>query len=364
MKWLFRTAAAFAAAVLFLSVCYAAPSDSAKSAILMDADTGRILYAKNSDCKSLIASTTKIMTAIVVLEHCQLDEVYEIPPQATNIEGSSIYLQAGERLTIRDLLYGMMLQSGNDAAVALALACSDSVAEFVDLMNLKAQQLGLHRTHFENPNGLDGEAHYSTAADLARLTQYALKNSDFEDIVSTKSVRIGDRSLTNHNKLLWSVDGAIGVKTGYTKAAGRILVSAAERNGRRLIAVTISDGNDWQDHKALYDYGFAQYPERTLISAGEDVGWVDCMDGNRAYLTAGEDVSYPAYENENVRVTVQYPKFCFAPGAAGTPAGYGTVTIGDREIGTVTLLWKGREQDDRTVTENPFHVWNRLPSRG
>lgn len=364
MKWLFRTAAAFAAAVLFLSVCYAAPSDSAKSAILMDADTGRILYAKNSDCKSLIASTTKIMTAIVVLEHCQLDEVYEIPPQATNIEGSSIYLQAGERLTIRDLLYGMMLQSGNDAAVALALACSDSVAEFVDLMNLKAQQLGLHRTHFENPNGLDGEAHYSTAADLARLTQYALKNSDFEDIVSTKSVRIGDRSLTNHNKLLWSVDGAIGVKTGYTKAAGRILVSAAERNGRRLIAVTISDGNDWQDHKALYDYGFAQYPERTLISAGEDVGWVDCMDGSRAYLTAGEDVSYPAYENENVRVTVQYPKFCFAPGAAGTPAGYGTVTIGDREIGTVTLLWKGREQDDRTVTENPFHVWNRLPSRG
>lgn len=364
MKWLFRTAAAFAAAVLFLSVCYAAPSDSAKSAILMDADTGRILYAKNSDCKSLIASTTKIMTAIVVLEHCQLDEVYEIPPQATNIEGSSIYLQAGERLTIRDLLYGMMLQSGNDAAVALALACSDSVAEFVDLMNLKAQQLGLHRTHFENPNGLDGEAHYSTAADLARLTQYALKNSDFEDIVSTKSVRIGERSLTNHNKLLWSVDGAIGVKTGYTKAAGRILVSAAERNGRRLIAVTISDGNDWQDHKALYDYGFAQYPERTLISAGEEVGWVDCMDGSRAYLTAGEDVSYPAYENENVRVTVQYPKFCFAPGAAGTPAGYGTVTIGDREIGTVTLLWKGREQDDRTVTENPFHVWNRLPSRG
>ncbi|MBQ3355801.1 MAG: D-alanyl-D-alanine carboxypeptidase [Oscillospiraceae bacterium] len=364
MKWLYRTAAAFVASVLFLSVCYAAPSDSAKCSILMDADTGRILYAKNSDKKSMIASTTKIMTAIVVLEHCDLNEEYEIPPEATGIEGSSIYLQAGERLTIRDLLYGMMLHSGNDAAVALALACSDSVPEFVDLMNLKAQQLGLHQTHFENPNGLDGDAHYSTAADLARMTRYALQNEAFAEIVATKSIQIGTRSLTNHNKLLWSCDGAIGVKTGYTKAAGRILVSAAERNGRRLIAVTICDGNDWQDHKALYDYGFSQYPERVLISAGEDVGWVDCVDGSRAYLTAGEDVSYPAYENENVRVTVRYPKICFAPGAAGSPAGYGTVTIGDREVGTVTLLWKGRETDDRTVTEDPFCAWSLLPQSG
>lgn len=364
MKWLFRTAAAFAAAVLFLCVCCAAPSDSAKSAILMDADTGRILYAKNSDCKSLIASTTKIMTAIVVLEHCALDGEYEIPPEATGIEGSSIYLKAGERLTVRELLYGMLLQSGNDAAVALALACSDSVPEFVDLMNLKAQQLGLHQTHFENPSGLDGETHYSTAADLARMTRYALKNPDFAEIVATKSVQIGERSLTNHNKLLWSCDGAIGVKTGYTRAAGRVLVSAAERNGRRLIAVTISDGSDWQDHKALYEFGFAQYPERVLISAGEDVGWVDCMDGSRALLTAGEDLIYPAYENENIRVTVRYPKLCFAPGAAGTQAGYGIVTIGDREIGTVTLFWKGRELDDRTDTENTFRAWNRLPSCG
>lgn len=363
MKWFFRMAAAFAAAVLFLSVCSAAPTDSAKSAILIDADTGRILYAKNSDCKSLIASTTKIMTAVVVLEHCDLNEAYEIPPEATGVEGSSIYLKPGEVLTLRELLYGMMLQSGNDAAVALALACSDSIPEFVDLMNLKAQQLGLHHTHFENPNGLDGEAHYSTAADLARLTQYALKNPDFAEIVSTKSIQLGERCLTNHNKLLWSLDGAIGVKTGYTRAAGRILVSAAERNGRRLIAVTICDGNDWQDHKNLYEYGFAQYPERTLISKGECVGWVDCMDGSRTFLTAGEDVTYPAYENENVRVTVVYPKLCFAPGAAGTPAGYAIVTIGDREIGTVTLLWQGRMENDGTVTENSFRAWNRLPAR-
>lgn len=364
MKWLFRTAAAFAAAVLFLSVSYAAPSDSAKSAILMDADTGRILYAKNADQRCLIASTTKIMTAIVVLEHCQLDAVYEIPAEATGAEGSSVYLEPGERLTIRALLYGMMLQSGNDAAIALALACSDSVPEFVDLMNLKAQQLGLHQTHFENPNGLDADGHYSTADDLARMTRYALKNPEFAQIVSTKSIQFGERYFSNHNKLLWSLDGAIGVKTGYTKAAGRILVSAAERNGRRLIAVTISDGNDWEDHKNLYAYGFSQYPERTLICAGESVGWVDCMDGSRAYLTAAEDVVYPAYENENVRVAVLYPKACFAPGAAGTPAGYGLVTIGDREVCTVTLLWKGRESDDRTDTEAAFCARDRLPSRG
>ena len=364
MKWLIRTAAAFIAAVLFLPVCAAAPSDSAKCAILMDADTGRILYAKQSDQRSLIASTTKIMTAIVVLEHCDLDEEYEIPAAAVGVEGSSIYLKPGELLTIRDLLYGMMLHSGNDAAVALALACSDSVPEFVDLMNLKAQQLGLHQTHFENPHGLDGEEHYSTAADLAHMTQYALKNPEFVQIVSTKAIQIGERYLTNHNKLLWSLDGALGVKTGYTKAAGRILVSAAERNGRRLIAVTISDGNDWQDHAALYEFGFAQYPDRVLISAGEDVGWVDCMDGSRAVLTAGEELSYPAYENDNIRVTVAYPKLCFAPGAAGTPAGYGLVTIGDREVGIISLLWKGRTDDDRTDTENHFRAWNRLPSRG
>lgn len=364
MKWLYRTAAAFVATVLFLSACYAAPSDSAKSTILMDADTGRILYAKNADCKSLIASTTKIMTAIVVLEHCDLDAEYEIPPEATGIEGSSIYLKAGERLTIRELLYGMMLHSGNDAAIALALACSDSIPEFVDLMNLKAQQLGLHQTHFENPNGLDGEAHFSSAADLAKMTQYALKNADFEQIVSTKSIRIGERSLSNHNKLLWSLDGAIGVKTGYTRAAGRILVSAAERDGRRLIAVTICDGNDWQDHKSLYEYGFSQYPERKVITAGECVGWVDCMDGSRAFLTAGEDISCHAYENDNVRVSVLYPRICFSPGAAGTPAGFGTVYIGEREIGTVKLLWKGQRQYDGTNTENSFSAWNCLPPCG
>ena len=151
----------------------------------MDADTGRVLYAHNIDRRSLIASTTKIMTAVVVLEHCSADTVYTVPAQATNIEGSSIYLKEGEKLTIRELLYGMMLHSGNDAAIALALACSDSVPEFVALMNLKAQKLGLQDTHFDNPNGLDSETHYSTAADLANLTRYALQNNEFVRMVET-----------------------------------------------------------------------------------------------------------------------------------------------------------------------------------
>lgn len=332
------------ATVLFLSGVSAAPEICASCSILIDADTGRILYANNANQESLIASTTKIMTAVVVLEHCDINAVYEIPPEATGIEGSSVYLKPGEKLTIEELLYCMMLQSGNDAAVALALACSDSVPEFVDLMNLKAQELSLHQTHFENPNGLDGEDHHSSAADLAHLTQYALQNPAFEKIVSTKTITIGHRRLSNHNRLLWSLDGAIGVKTGYTRAAGRILVSAAERNGRRLIAVTINDGNDWNDHALLYDYGFSQYEDRVLICAGEAVGWVELVDGTRATLTAAVDISYPACENEEVRVAILSPRYAFCAGLPGRPAGSAAVYIGTRQIGFLPLNWGEQEE--------------------
>lgn len=257
MKVLYRAAAALFAAAFLLMTASAKTTTSARSCILMDAQTGKILYEYNADAKSLIASTTKIMTALVVLEHLPLKMEYIIPPEATEIEGSSMYLKPGECLTVEELLYGLMLQSGNDAAVALALACSDSMDEFVALMNLKAQQLGLLDTHFENPNGLDGKTHYSTARNMAQLARYALENETFLKIVSTKSIRFGERCLTNHNRLLWMCEGCIGVKTGYTRAAGRTLVSAAERNGRRLIVVTLCDGNDWNDHMRLYEFGFS-----------------------------------------------------------------------------------------------------------
>lgn len=274
-----------------------------------------------------------------------------------------MYLKENEQLTVEELLYGMMLHSGNDAAIALALVCSGSVEEFVALMNLKAQQLSLHHTHFENPNGLDGKQHYSTASDLARMTQYALQNQAFRRIVSTKKITLGNRCLTNHNKLLWSAEGVIGVKTGYTRAAGRILVSAAERKGRTLIAVTINDGNDWEDHKALYDEGFERYHPRCLIEKGSVVGSVSVMGGGHQMLLAGQKVELEAADSEQPEIHILYPKFSFSPGIIGTKAGYAGVWLGQRRLATIPLLWgEVEENHEGTNTENTVHAWSSLPS--
>lgn len=234
-----------------------APAVSANAAIVYDASTQEILWEHNSTQRSLIASTTKIMTAFLVIQICPLDQTVIVPPEAVGVEGSSVYLKAGECLCVKELLLGLMLASGNDAAVALAIHAAGSVENFVKLMNWEAERLQLNDTRFANPNGLDDEENYSTAKDLAILTANALENPAFAGLVRTKNATVGGRMVVNHNKLLWSYEGCIGVKTGFTKAAGRILVSAAERDGRRLIAVTIDDGNDWRDHAALLDYGFS-----------------------------------------------------------------------------------------------------------
>ena len=233
---------------------------SAASAILMDADSGRVLYERNADRKMLIASTTKILTALVAIEEGDLHDTVKVSREAAYTEGSAMYLTEGETLTLETLLYGVLLCSGNDAAVAVAQHVGGSVKGFVALMNEKAQELGMEHSSFANPNGLDDEQHYSTARDMAKLARAALENETLMRIASTRSVTIGGRTMTNHNKLLHYVDGCLGLKTGYTKAAGRTLVSCAEKNGQRLIAVTLQDGNDWADHQALYEYGFSAYP--------------------------------------------------------------------------------------------------------
>lgn len=332
-------AAALVAAVVLSLQSVAAPDTCAKAMMLMDADTGAVLAEKNCDTPSLIASTTKIMTALVVAERCNLNRRVRIPAEATGIEGSSMYLRAGEELTFRELLYGLMLRSGNDAAVALALCSAGTQERFVGWMNETAQKLELRNTNFANPNGLDDRENYSTARDLAILTRAALRNPALLQIVSTKTIRIGNRCLTNHNKLLWSLEGAIGVKTGFTRAAGRILVSAAERCGRRLIAVTINDGNDWQDHKSLYDYGFALYQTRTVLQKGDFAARIELLDGSAAVLTAGQDVSCVLRAEETVEIRVSYPRSAFSAGVAGTLAGFGSVWVGERCLGTIPLLW-------------------------
>lgn len=227
---------------------------SATAAVLMDADMGQVLYEKNGDRQMLIASTTKIMTALVVLEHAAPDDVITVTPDHM-AEGSSMYLRAGETVRVEELLYGLLLCSGNDAALALT-ECAGGLTPFVAMMNEKAAALGMAHTSFANPNGLDADGHYSTARDMAVLAAAAVENPTFRRICSSRSVTIGQRTMENHNRLLRQVEGCVGLKTGYTRAAGRTLVSCTERDGCRLVAVTLQNGNDWADHAALYDYGF------------------------------------------------------------------------------------------------------------
>lgn len=249
-----------------------APDTSAASAILMDGESGRVLYERNAHEPRLIASITKLMTALVALESGHgLEEEVTISGEWAGAEGSSIYLRAGERVSLETLLYGMLLRSGNDAALAVAGYCGGTVERFVDKMNQKAEELGMADSHFANPNGLNAEGHCSSAYDMALLARACLENDTLAQMVSTRSITLGNRNFTNHNKLLWQYEGCIGLKTGYTEKAGRTLVSAARREGTTLICVTLSDPNDWADHTRLFDWGFSHYQARELTQAGEQV---------------------------------------------------------------------------------------------
>ena len=332
---------------------------SARRAILLDAQTGRVLYEKDADAQSLIASTTKIMTALIICEQCNVLDRMKIPKEAVGIEGSSMYLQTGEVLTIQELLYGLMLHSGNDAAMALAIYCGGTMEGFVGLMNDKAHRLGLTGTHFENPHGLDSPGHYSTARDLAKLAACAMNNPIFAQTVSTKSVRAGDRTLRNHNKLLWRVDGADGVKTGYTKAAGRILVSSATRAGRRLVCVTIDDGNDWADHASLLENGFSRYQLRQLVKEGDCMGTTAVLSGQseRVQLLAAEDFSFPLSQNEQVEIVLSGPGFVYAPVVQGEAAGVAYLCIGDAVVGKVPLIYGQTVEQEKAPPKK--HFWER-----
>ncbi len=358
MKRIFAgMAAALLAAVLFFPCRVQAMS--ARSAILLDAKTGRVLFEKDADRRSLIASTTKIMTALVVCEQCNVLDRMQIPQEAVGIEGSSIYLKAGEVLTIQELLYGMMLHSGNDAATALAIYCGGTVEGFAELMNDKARALGMNNSHFENPHGLDSPEHYSTARDLAILAAYAMDNPLFAKTVSAKSVTIGTRYLKNHNKLLWQIDGAEGVKTGYTKAAGRILVSSVTRQGRRLVAVTVNAPNDWQDHKALYEQGFVDFTVHDLVFEGQCLGAAEVFGGQTpsVELLAAESFSYALRKTERVSIRMSQPGFVYAPVEQGTNAGYAYICVDDVPVGKVALVYG---QSVKQTKQNKKSLWKKV----
>lgn len=352
---LLQTVAAILAAVLFLpTTVYGI---SARSAIAVDGTTGRVIYEKDADRKSLIASTTKIMTALVVCENCNVLDRMRIPKEAVGIEGSSMYLQEGEVLTLQELLYGMMLSSGNDAAVALAIYCGGTVEGFAELMNDRARQLGMTGSHFVNPNGLDAPEHYSTARDLSVLAAAAMENPIFAATVSAKTVTVGNRCLRNHNKLLWMTAGVDGVKTGYTKAAGRILVSSAKRQGRRLIVVTIDDGNDWQDHAQLLEQGFRDYEMQQVVAQGDVLGRAEVLEGTEKYvqLLAGEDFSYALRQDETPRVLLSGPGFAYAPVVEGKQAGTAYLFLGEKQIGKIPVVYgktvEKRLQEKRSLLQ-------------
>lgn len=343
--------------LLSLFTCHVnAVSTSAASAILVDADSGRVLYEQNADAKMLIASTTKIMTALVAIREGDPSDAVTVSREAAYTEGSAMYLKEGEQLTLETLLYGLMLCSGNDAAVAIAEHVGGSVEGFVSLMNETAKELGLTSTSFANPNGLDAEKHYSTARDMARLACAAMKNETFVRIVSTKSVSINGRTMSNHNKLLSMAEGCIGLKTGYTKAAGRTLVSCAERNGQRLIAVTLQDGNDWVDHQTLFDYGFSAYGAKRAAVRGQAFERVNIEGGSGSTipLVAAESFSWPLKEGETLEARVELTRPLKAPITAGTKAGEAVFMVDGQEVGRVGLLC------GETVKKAQATAWNVL----
>lgn len=327
---------------------------SAKAAILMHADSGRVLYEKNADEHMLIASTTKIMTAIVVLEHCELDDLVEVDSRSAGIEGSSMYLKAGESYTVEDLLYGLLLVSGNDAASALALHVADSMEEFAELMNAKAAELGMTESSFKNAHGLDEEGHYSTARDMAKLAAYCMGNEDFARIAGTVSHTVGEQTLVNHNRLLREYDGCLGLKTGYTMAAGRTLVTCAERDGARYVCVTLNDPDDWDDHKALYDWAFANYSFAEVIPAGLSYE-VPLISG--AEMTAPAETEGAAYalikNGESFDMELELPAFAFAPISEGERAGRAVACSDGQEIASVRIVYSEDVEVDRELKLTP-----------
>lgn len=339
-----------AVALLTPGGAYAAPPAlklSAAGAAIVDVATGRLLYAQNEHARLPMASTTKVMTALLTLEHEKQDTVLTVPKEAYGMEGSSMYLKLGEKITVRDLLFGLMLSSGNDAAVTLAMRVGGSVEGFAQLMNTRAAELGCTDTNFVTPNGLHDENHYTSAYDLARISAEAMKNPSFREIVSTKYYRTvtGDapRSLRNKNKILWQYEGGNGVKTGFTKKSGRCLVFSAERDGHILVGVILNAPDMWNDAKKLLDYGFQNYTWKTLAKAGEVMATAEVEAGlkNSLEMLAKDDILVPVRADEPadaVELRVNAPKVVDAPVYAGQVLGSLEAWVGGKKLAETPLV--------------------------
>ena len=346
---------------------------SARNAVLIDADNMAVLYAKECDAQVPIASTTKIMTALLLLEAGEPERTFAVTGEMVRVEGSSMGLLPGDVVSRYALVCGMLMSSGNDGAQAAAMHLGGSLAGFAEMMNACAAQIGMTRTWFVTPSGLDAEGHYSTAYDMALLGAEALRNSAFRAVCGQTAIRVSygsppyERTLTNHNRLVRELPGCIGIKTGFTKKAGRCLVSAVERGGRTLVAVTLCAPNDWQDHRELYEYGFAQFHSIELDDITKPVMRISIAGG----AAASVDVTLAEPPKANVRVMPFHIRrellvrpFEYAPLDAGKVVGTARYYADETLLAEVPLVVKDAVQIARpTSPQKKSGPWARLKAK-
>lgn len=345
--------------LLYTDAAYASGTAStariaAQAYALIDTQSGRVLAAGNGDARLPMASTTKVMTALVVLSNATLTDIVEIDRNASGIEGSSMYLEVGEKQSVENLLLGLMLRSGNDAAVALAQHVGGTLDGFVDMMNEKAREMGLENTLFQNPHGLPADNHYTSALDLCAIMALALENDDFVRIIGTRRAQVAwdghpwDRVMTNKNQLLDTLEGCIGGKTGYIKASGRCLVEAAERGGMRVVGVVLNCPDWWNQMSKLIEYGYNQYGAHDFIEQGEVVHMAN-TGGRPAQvdIVAERSMVLPVLESEDLVLRMEIPSMPKPPYGAGAPVGTAWAVIDGVEISSVRLVTaQAVESDD------------------
>lgn len=360
--------------LLVFSVCFcgfpvsvsAAPGVSARAAVLINADTGEILFAKNENERHSMASTTKIMTALLTLEAAAAEDCeVKITREMVTVEGSSMGLLPDNVVTLRTLACGMLLLSGNDAANSAAIYLAGSLEAFARQMNEKATQIGMKNTNFVTPSGLDAEEHYSTAYDMALLGAYAMENADFAEIAGQKSMQVEfveppqRITMSNHNRLLSLYPDCTGIKTGFTKKSGRCLVSGAQRNGVRLVAVTLNAPDDWNDHQTMFEYGFSllSFVERDDTA----LRWkLPVAGGERDFVSVSgrQKVSFSAREEElpKIEMRVELPEFVYAPVRVGQPVGRISYLLNGRVIAMDDLITL--DETEHKVVQKSF--WKKI----
>ncbi|WP_204497398.1 D-alanyl-D-alanine carboxypeptidase family protein [Aquibacillus albus] len=340
----------------------AKPNVSAHNAILMEQSTGRVLYEKSANEKRLIASITKIMTAIIAIESGKLDEMVTVSKEAAYTEGSSIYLKEGEKIKLKDLVYGLMLRSGNDAAVAIAEHVGGSLEGFSFLMNEKATWLGMDHSHFDNPHGLDSVTHYSTAYDMALLTRHAMENDIFKEISSSTSYKAESRKYAwgNKNKLLTQYyNHSTGGKTGFTRAAGRTLVSTAEKDGMELIVVTLNAPDDWKDHMRLFEWGFENYNMINIQENGlESYRLTETGEIKTGYVK--ENVTMPLTDLEKERLHSTAYFTTLEPYSDKEIIGKKVFTLNEKNIAEALIYRNHLKEDKRSMIETVFYLIHKM----